>query len=235
MDAIDFPSALTIAHAPFWLDAVSASQGAGLDGREQIVISETSTWVAEMHLPELTLEQSMVANAFGDRLGGRARAFRVPVPNFGTPVSSGNYGDFLDALGVSEAEQAAGAIAFSDGAFFSDGSGFALPADEEPKVVASVAVGAKQVSLSGYLGELLQVGAVFSCPSDYLYRVWENEGGLVSFSPPLRASLDAGDAVQVSRPMVRVRLANDRGWRLFQRYARTGRPMKVEIVEALDR
>lgn len=232
---IEHPSAVNIRHQNFWIDAPDGGFGPGLDGSEQIVYSENRVWIGEVVLPDLTRDQALVARAFGDRLRGRANAWRMPLINKGTPRYLGDEQAFFSEIGVPADDVARGHILFDDGASFDDGAGFALPDHEEPTVSAAATIGADVIQLDGYLGRNLAVGAFFSDVLDYAYRVVENVDGQVTFNPPLRAALAIGDRIEVSAPYIQVRLADQKQLRVLQEYCEYGRSLKVQVTERLKR
>lgn len=208
--------------------------GPGVDGRSQIVFVENRKWTGQIDFPAMDLKALGYAQSIGDQLRGRAGVLRVPVINIGTPRFLGDEASFYQSIGVSPNDVARGALAFDDGSTFDDGSGFALPDFGEPTVVSDAAAGASSLLLTGFLGVSLGVGRFFAI-DDFLYRVASNDGGAVTFNPPLRAAVAAGAVAEVSAPAIRVRLAGKADWRPFAEYLRLGQPMTVRVVEAFDR
>lgn len=233
---IDLPDALTVRHLNFHLDVTTGSSGPGLNGREQIMYSENRFWTASMTLPPRAQADAMLSNAVGDELCGRAGVLRIAFANLGT-LGGGNLtelADFYAAVGVSDDDVARGFLTFSDETHFDDGTGFALPSVADPVVAADVAVGQRQVQFEGYLGVFLARGAFFSA-NDFLYRVWTNEHGLVTFNPPLREALTEGQEVRVIFPQTRLRLTDDRGWKTVIDYMRWGREAAISLREVFER
>ncbi|MGK7663382.1 MULTISPECIES: hypothetical protein [unclassified Marinovum] len=233
---VDLPNALKLRHLNFHLQATTASSGRGLNAREQIMYAENRYWTATLTLPQRSQADAMLSNALGDELCGRAGVLRVAFANLGT-IGGGNVTeltDFYAALGVSDDDVASGFISFSDGTGFDDGTGFALPEIEDPVVAADVAVGLRQVQLEGYLGWLLSRGAFFSV-NDFLYRVWTNDDGLITFNPPLREAVTEGQEVRVIFPRTRLRLSDDAGWKTLTDYMRWGRETNVVMEEVFER
>lgn len=227
-------SVMRLAHENFWLDGDDVSTGPGLDGREQVLYTENRRWIGRLDFVRMRPNAIRTAVVVGDRLRGRANLLRLTLCNQWTVRFLDDPAVFYKRVGVSEADLAHGSILFDDSAPFSDDSGFSLPDYSEPITISAVSVGQSKIHLSGYLGRNIAVGAFFSI-NDYLYRVEENQDGLITFNPPLRAAVLAGVRVDVSRPKILVRLLDGTVWRPFCEYFRNGQPMKLEVTEAFDR
>jgi len=206
----------------------------GLDGREQVVFTENRRWTTELRVTPKAGQAIGNLLATGDELRGRVNVLRVEVCNSLTLTGAGGLAAIYAAAGISADDVTAGFIPFSDGSTFSDGAGFALPDASDPVVTFDAPGGASTVWLDGYLGRQISRGAVFS-HDDYLYRVSTNSDGVVTFNPPLRAALSAGDMVKVNRPTVLLRLAKADGWSPFVDVGRISAPMTVKLVEVFER
>lgn len=233
---VDLPDALTIRHLNFHLAATSSSSGRGINGREQIMFAENRYWTATMTLPVLGQASAMLSAAVGDELCGRAGVLRLAFANLGTLGGGGcsELAELYAAAGVSDDDVARGFLAYSDGSHFDDDTGFSLPTFQDPVVAADVPVGQRQMRLDGYLGLFLARGAFFSI-NDFLYRVWTNDDGLITFNPPLREAVSEGDEVRVIFPRTRLRLSDDDGWQTFIEYMRWGRETSIALEEVFDR
>lgn len=233
---VDLPDALMFRHLDFRLNASTASSGRGINGREQIMFAENRYWTATLTLPHLDQPNAMLSNAVGDELCGRAGVLRIAFANLGTigGGACGELAELYEAAGVSDDDIARGFLTFSDETHFDDDTGFSLPTFDDPVVATDVPVGQRQVQLDGYLGLFLARGAFFSI-NDFLYRAWTNVDGLITFNPPLREALTAGQDVRVMFPRTRLRLSDDMGWGGFTEYMRWGREMSVALEEVFDR
>ncbi|WP_420415928.1 hypothetical protein [Marinovum algicola] len=233
---VEFPDALRFRHLNFHLQATTATSGRGVNAREQIMFSENRYWVATLTLPPLDQANAMLSNAVGDELCGRAGVLRLAFANLGTIGGGGcsELAELYEAAGVSDDDVARGFLTYSDESHFDDDTGFSLPAFDDPTVAADVPVGQRQVQLDGYLGLFLTRGAFFSI-NDFLYRVWTNTDGLITFNPPLREAVTAGDEVRVIFPRTRLRLSDDAGWSVFIEYMRWGRETSIALEEVFDR
>lgn len=219
------------AHENFWLDMDDVSPGPGLDGREQVLFTENRRWIGRLDFVRMRPAALRSAVVIGDQLHGRANILRIPVCNFWAPRTIGDAG----ASGsVSESDASQGLLPYEDGSLFDDGTGFALPAIENPTVSAAAVVGASAIKMSGYLGRHLPPGAFFSV-ADFLYRIEANADGYINFNPPLRQDVTETSLVEAIQPKIQVRLQAKSGWRPFCEYFRNGQPMTVNVIEAFDR
>lgn len=234
MVVLDLPREIKLTDQNLWLDGGSASAGAGLDGREQILFTENRRWVGQLDFAHLQGKSALLGRSIGSRLRGRAHVLRVSVCNAFTARFLGNAVAFYRSIGVDEGDIAFGSTRFSDGVSFGDGSGFSLPSTEEPRIVYDASVGATSLTFEGFIGRNIEIGARFSI-NDYLYEIASNDDGVVTFNPPLRESVNEGQVVQVSTPTILVRLRDDDGWRPFMRNGRYTLPFQVDVVEAFDR
>ncbi|WP_422049919.1 hypothetical protein [Shimia sp.] len=236
MAIIDLPQSLSDrrSNENFWLHGQTVSAGVGLDGREQIMFAENRIWRGKLDLAHLFGGDILAARSVGTRLRGRANLLRLTFCNVGTVRYLGDLARFYAEANVRAEDVARGYIPFSDGAAFGDGSGFALPENDEPTAVVDAPKDASEIQIGGYIGRNATVGARFSI-NDFLYEVESNDSGEITFSPPLREAVSAGTLVKFSEPTFLVRLEADRGWEPFTQYGRLNRPMSVDVVEAFDR
>lgn len=228
---VDLTTLLPFAHINLWL-AGDDFGAMGMDGDEVIVAVENRHWVGRVELPPLTTAQALAARAAGDRMRGRRNHIRVPIRNVGVVTMADGLAAWQAGMGLTAAILSAGELTHSDGAVHSDGAGYALPTSEPPTVAADAAQGESRVQMDSDTGRNLAVGAFFSI-GDFLYRVAENADGLISFNPPLRRDVLAGEAVEVDRPTVLVRLARADGWRVVQEHGRHARATAVDVVEVI--
>lgn len=230
-EIIDIPAniARRITVLDFFPSYNTGSGGVGASGREQVLAAENSVWLCRLGFGHMPDELRLPFRAFTRRLKGRRNTLRVPVCNRGTLRNLGDIFKFYSDAGVSSADVAAGSLPYDDGARFSDGAGFALPSPTA-KVVATTPVGASTLTVSGYLGSSLAEGAYFS-HNEFLYEVDRNEGGVLTFIPPLRREVEAGEEIEVSRPTVLMQLDDDNAFRNHEKNGRLGAPITVELRE----
>lgn len=234
VNIIDLPDSLKLSNQNFWLFGESSSTGRGLNGREQMMFTENRTWSGRLDFSPAQADRILTHRGVGTFLNGRLNLLRVKVCNIGALRYLGSDVDFYNSIGVSDAAIAAGSLPHSDGARYSDGSGYALPDTGEPVVVGSHTTGATSIRLDGFLGRHIRLYTRFSI-NDFLYEVMGNVDGQVTFTPPLREAVADGTVAKVSYPTVLVRLEEDRGWKPFTQYGRLNSAMTVNVVEAFDR
>lgn len=232
MAVIDATALITAAHQNFWLEGGDLV-ATGLDGLQVVVGVENRRWVGVVDLPPQPQASAMRLRALSDQMRGRLNPLRLTVANMGTPHLRDGVTAFYLSLGYTSAEVLAGKTLHSDGTGFSDGTGYAIPSATEPVVTVAAGIGATVLELSGLMAEHLAIGAFFSI-RDHLYRVADNADGRITFNPPLRRAVVAGDAVAVSRPTVQLRPAKADGLRIWQDYCRHSRPASLDVVEVVD-
>jgi hypothetical protein len=231
---LDWPSAIPPAMVTIWYLRVSTqSPGPGLDGRRQVIFRESRIWTNNLTLTQLWGARAAALQVLLDDLRGSYGLVRIPVRNSFTTIYPGTLAAFYAQFGLS-ADIIANGIPFSTGVRFSSGVGFALPDFADPSVAADAPIGATILQLVGFLGQNLAIGGFFSC-NGFLYRVAENDDGLVRFNPPLRQAIPAGTVVQVSAPDIVVRLAQDMQARLQLTQRRIGTVAAFDVEEAFER
>lgn len=235
MALIEFPARLDYltAHQNFWLQGASVGVP-GLDGREQVVFSENRVWTGQIDLVPALGDDLILARSIGTKLRGRSNRLRVPVDNRGTFRVLGTRAEFWASVGLTAEDIERGHIQFDHEVSYADGSGFALPDTDEPKLTSTLPAGSTSVVLDSFLGRNLVIGARFSI-EDFLYEVTDNQSGHVNYDPPLRRGAAVGTTVEISQPFIQVRLSSDDGWKLFSQFGRLSAEMTVNVVEAFDR
>lgn len=229
------PAGITVREMAHWrLRTTSVSSGRALDGRQQFIHVENRTWEAEYGV--IGAWDGLMGQWIGflDSLGGPRTSFLVPVRNDVTLTFAGDLATFYATAGVSPAQVADGFIRFGDGTTFSDGTGFSLPSTSDPTVLTAARAGDAAISLDGYLGRHLSVGAYFAI-DNFLYRVQSNTDGDIVFNPPLRADVAAGATAAVNAPKARVRFADDEAYRAAIEIRRYYGPYRMALIEAFDR
>lgn len=129
---------------------------------------------------------------------------------------------------------------FTDGTWFSDGTGFADPgAGVEPLVVAAN-VAADDESLTVVLTDPvrphLRIGDLFSV-AGFLYRVVDRNvgAGTVRFRPRARQAIPAGTILQTAKPTIYARFASDDQGARARGMLSIAEPITLTFVEAFDR
>lgn len=127
-------------------------------------------------------------------------------------------------------------LPFSDGTCFADGTGFDFMVDYEQAAVATAAAqGATSIELNG-AAAFLRCGNYFSTSDNYLHIITsEPTGSTITFEPPLRRALAAGEAIETQDPKVRVRLASDTEGTATQNYGRYTNAITINVEEVLTR
>ena len=229
------PAGITVREMAHWrLRASTFTPGRALDGRQQYISVENRTWEVEYGV--IGAWDNLMGQwiAFLDEVGGPRRSFLVPVRNDLTLTYDGDLAAFQALAGATPTQIAEGFLRFSDGTAFSDGTGFALPSPADPTVQADTPAGASRITLGGFFGTNLAVGAYFAI-DNFLHRVQSNSAGDILFNPPLRADATAGTTAVVSGPMARVRFPDDAAWRQAIEIRRYYGPYRMTLVEAFDR
>jgi hypothetical protein len=101
-------------------------------------------------------------------------------------------------------------------------------------VSTAAPIGSTIIDLSGYSGENISVGGLFSI-NDFLYEVSNNDAGSVTFIPPLREAVSEGAEVKISGPTILFRLAKDEGGRIYPQGMRAAQPVSFSAVECFQR
>lgn len=231
---LDWPAGADRFASEDWhLSDGSVSPGRGLGGRRQVIYRESRIWQCTVDLAVLHGRAPGLWRAFIDEAQGMFGLLRLPIVNRLTPIYNGSLAAFYAQFGITAAMQQSG-IPFGDDALFSDGAGFALPSIADPTVAADVPAGARLLRLTGFLGEQIWVGAMFSV-NDFAYRVAANSGGAIRINPPLREAIAAGTAVQVNRPTILVRQSEGTGGTLTLDPALHGSVSGFTVEEAFQR
>lgn len=223
MARIAVPTSIKLKQVEHWsLSTTATTSGRGLDGRQQYIHRENRSWRCRyMVLDALQRGASMGDYlAFIDQLCGPANTFLVPIPSFNA---------FIPEVGKTLLMFDAGNQAFVD----ATNNAIVLDGDVNPVVSVTAPAGASIINLSGVDGALVNVGAHFSYLG-YAYRVSKNEGGVVSFNPPLRKQIPADAVVNVASPSLRVRLAGDEAAAAAYQFAGLLHPYYLDVVEAFE-
>ncbi len=203
------------------LRTATRSAGVSLAGVEQIVDPGTRRWEITYDIGNEFNGQTLRAfEALVRRMWGRRSVAAIPICDpyrYGSDVSP-------------EQEP------WSDGAWFSDGTGFL--GDESHPLYATEALEAGATTLTQDLANPprpgLRVGDFFSFDG-FLYAVDEVDGATIVFSPELRRDVPAGTRIVTDPAVFYGRFARDDEGVRTREYLRWGKPVTVTFVEAFDR
>ncbi len=226
MATIDLPPNLKIGdRTDPYLNPRNRSGGAALNGVEQVSGNGTALWMWRAVMVLRNKGDVRSWRSIRAQLDGRVNYLRSRVCD--------RYRITRREIGVPDRD---GAIPYSDDAYHSDGSGFAL-AQPSTTLSASAAAAASTISiLAAPVGGYMTAGVFFSI-ADWLYVVtgWEEVGPSfsVTFKPPLKAAAASGDVVDFNARAVWV-LASDSEGQADLRDGRRG-AIELNLVEAIGR
>lgn len=221
---------LPIGGQDFNLSFQSRSGGRSLARREDLVFADNAFWMASISVPPQFDSQMRRLRSVMDQTKGRAGVLDVRVVNRPNLTTKTDPYSYYRNLGISEQEHRQGFTPFHDGSLFSDGNGFALPEQREPRAVYGCPVGGRRVTLDGGIAEGLEVGDMFS-HADSVYRIASRTGMVFTFEPGLRTLLDIGQAIEVSAPMAKMRLTSDDGGMLSSTVGLYTSTLNLELEE----
>lgn len=201
----------------------SRGGGVALNAMEQVISPLTAVWRWRCVLPIHNAAGARSIRVVKAKLQGRFNYLRTRV---------------CDRYRISRREVGAvnGEVPYSDSAFHSDGTGFAL-AQPNTELLSGATRGSTTITaLALPLAGAMTAGVFFSI-NEYLYQVedWEADGAAISikFSPPLRAAVYEGDTVDFDAKAIWNLESDDTG-RLDLRLGRFG-AVELNLVEALGR
>lgn len=193
---------------------------ASVSGKSQVVSSDAGIWKITLGSVLVRNRNAVLAHrAIAALLEGRLGTILIPICRAWQPVPEG-----AEAAGLYDA------VPHSDDAFFSDDSGYVGTVID---VVASANAAVRATSMTvtvNYAGDI-EPGQHFSI-SERLYRVrtFNATTGAMTFRPPLRETVTAGDRLEFDDPVVRCRLSEDSGMDLELAMRRFGSP-SVNFIE----
>jgi hypothetical protein len=194
-----------------------------VSGYTQTVASDAGIWKATYGNIIIRNRQSVLAHrAISALLEGRLGTILVPLCRAYQPVPDGAV-----AAGLYED------VPHSDESLFDDDTGYVGTVID---VVAAAPAAARAVSMTvtvNYAGDI-EPGQHFSVGDGRLYRVrsFNADTGAMTFRPPLREAVAAGEALNFDDPCCRMRLAEDSGMDLELSLRRFGSPT-VKFIEDL--
>lgn len=167
------------------LDFHTRSGGVALNGAEQIVSPLSSVWRFRAVFPIVTKPQARAIRVLKSKLQGRFNFVRLRI---------------CDRYGISRRDVGAwypeSDVSHSDGAYFSDGSGYSLAPPTSPVTSAGAAGDLTLTVRASDFNDAMSSGVFFSV-NDWLYQVdnWELVGTdyVMEISPPLREAVAIDD------------------------------------------
>ncbi|TPN43204.1 hypothetical protein [Mesorhizobium sp. B1-1-7] len=194
---------------------------ASVSGATQVVASDAGIWKATYGSIVVNKRNAVLAHrAIAALLEGRLGSIVVPLCRAWQPVPEGAV-----AAGLYEP------VPHSDGAFFSDGSGYAIGAVIDVIAAADADIRATTLTaVVNYAGDI-QPGQHFSV-GERLYRIrsYDPVTGTMTIRPPLRDAVATGDRLDFDDPVCRMRLLNDDGMDLELSLRKFGTPT-VQFIE----
>lgn len=191
-----------------------------LSGFRQTIASPAAVWlITYEQIPVVTAAARLCWRALQALIEGRATQIILPVWDR----------DELKPLALLDDAPSP----HSDGAYFSDGSGY-LTWRSHVVLTASIIRGATQLSCQRIAGPALQPGQHFSI-ADRLYRVARiiSESGstaTLTIWPPAREAANTGAVLNFDHPRATVRLVEDKGLDLNLSLGRNAAPT-VRFIE----
>lgn len=205
---------------------------ASVSGRTQISATGAGIWAAEYASVFIYDRNTVLCwRAVKGYLEGRLNVIDVPLYDY----------EMLYAPIATDLDWQAllAAVPHSDGAYFSDGSGYAIGEITDITASASAALRATSMTVTVTYGPTLQPGMVFELthatkgPRWYEVTGYDSTTGILTFMPPLREAIASGDRLKFTNPKCRMRLAQDDTMMLELRGGTPyGRP-SVKFVEAV--
>lgn len=220
----------------FSLKQRSTSGGPTVQGDEQVVVSGAERWRARLTFKIARYEQVLAYRGMMAASNGRAGTWLVPSCSGFQRLGPG-VGGVFPAIGVPTIARSP----FSDGSMFSD------TGELETKMVMGAVVtdaAARARSITVAMNDTSQAplaGQYFSL-GERLYLIATSApvaDGVatgpyaLTFAPGLRAAASAGDVVDFSRPVCRMRLASDDTGQLDLDLLRFGTPNLDFVEDAL--
>lgn len=216
-----------------WPDAVLRPQNVAFDiaprslagpssvsGITQVVSSDAGIWKATLGNIIIKSRNAVLAHrAISNLLEGRLNPILVPLCRAYQPVPADSDELYED-------------VPHSDDALFDDDTGYVGTVID---VVAAAPAAVRAVSMTvtvNYAGDI-EPGQHFSL-GERLYRVrsFDADTGAMTFRPPLREAVAAGDPLNFDDPVCLMRLASDDAMNLELALRRFGSPT-VSFIEAL--
>jgi len=201
----------------------SLSGPSSVSGYAQVSASSAGIWkMTYDQIPVLTENAVVCFRAISAILEGRLGSILVPIYRRYQPVPDG-----AEDAGLFDP------VPHSDDAFFSDGSGY-VGRVIDVQLTSAVVKGATSASIAINVAGLIQPGQHFSI-GERLYRLkavsyTSDTTASITFTPPARDAVSAGDNLEFDDPVCRMRLASDSEMDLPLEYDRWAFPT-VQFLE----
>ena len=223
VDIINWPcSQVRPLNGRYFLRYFDRTAGTSIVGGEQILSSGIARWEIELHLPrtfrgdDLRRFEVMVNQMRGRR---NIAALCICDPY--------RYGD----RNTPRHEP------FSDGTYFSDGTGFMTTQSQDILTASAVAAGATTLTINTSPPAIpnMRPGDMFS-HNGFLYRVLTAVNpGTVSFEPPARRAIPAGASLRTDPPQIYVRFSDSGQGARMREFMKWGEATTLSFIEAFDR
>lgn len=207
------------------------SGAASLTGQTQVSATDAGIWTCSYEgFPVVTRNRVIMWRALQAYLEGRLNVIDVPLYDYEV--------DFSPVATDLDWKALLTSVPHSDGAYFSDGSGYAIDEITDITTTASAALRATSVTVSVTYGPELQPGMIFELnhatkgPRWYMVKSYNSTTGALTFRPPLREAISSGDQLRFTNPKCRMRLSSDDAMLLKLDAPGHGFP-NVSFVEAL--
>lgn len=189
---IEFDAAFFWMTAFEWQIDVRGKAGSqGITGTGQVVYGAQPRWVAPLDFDTFDRSRILPWRSILAQVRGRVHALRVHVQDPLRPSFRDIGYSTQDAQLVNQ-----GLVPFDDDELFDDGTGFTQ--EVATTVTATAAVGATSLTFDiDALGDTFDGGHMFSI-NDWLYQAVSVEDGTVTFEPPLRRAVIAGDEINLN-------------------------------------
>lgn len=213
----------------------------GINAFKQVRRIPNNYWRGPINLVTLRKADMVSYRGWLASLNGSAEPFVICLCDPSTIKGDGlTQEEWFEALGL-DISKLCGPIngvyglPYEDGTCHADGTGFAIPGYSAAGAATGAVKGANTLTISGAAG-LLRRGSYFSTSDHYLHIVTKDPvGNEVTFNPPLRRDIPAGEAIETEHPRVMVRLSSDESGRAVQNYGRWTDEVTLQVEEVLTR
>jgi hypothetical protein len=228
---IDWPSALKPIHALMpYIENNTTSSGSSITGIERLVSTDAGRWRYGFRLTIKTVAHVMAWRSLMAQTETRANIIRVPIEDcrYDVAATSG-----LRSLYRGKIQDVK--IPHSDGALFSDGSGYSQ--NFVNGVVTSAATqGSTSITVTMPVGAIPQVGHHFGA-DDYFYRIKSVKlisGTTYTFTsePRMRAAIPKGKELQFDNITCLMRFSYDAVSRVEMQLMKFS-DIEVDFIEAI--
>lgn len=198
---VTFPFQFLRQDSRFWLEGMSLEPARSVSGVETVTPTMRGRWMATCNIVMKGEAATLEWQAFLAQMEGRVGTTLVPVHSRHRPKDrDGHFTPFCDTAGL------------ADGQLW-EHFGFEVAPIPRMTVSASAPLRATQIDVTIIDTTGIRPGQFFSI-GERLYRVqahWQPSATVtrLMFQPPLRAAVTAGTAVEIDRPVCRMRFASE--------------------------